>query len=94
VTLEDYAEDPERKVTKTEPRENSKGDDFLVKGLSSEAVRILRRPKEGVIWKQLKSVFDKGCQKKNNQVQDMHPLSISTATRNRNSVLYLENPGS
>jgi 5-oxoprolinase (ATP-hydrolysing) len=60
VTLEDYAEDPERKVTKAESRENSKGDDFLVKGLSSEAVRILRRPKEGVIWKQLKSVFDKG----------------------------------
>jgi 5-oxoprolinase (ATP-hydrolysing) len=60
VTLEDYAEDPERNVTKTEPRENAKGNDSLVRGLSSEAVRILQRPNEEVVREQLRSVFDKG----------------------------------
>jgi 5-oxoprolinase (ATP-hydrolysing) len=38
VTLKDYAEDPECNVTKTKPQENAKGDDSLVRGLSSEAV--------------------------------------------------------
>ncbi len=60
VTLEDYAEDPERNVTKTEPREKARTDDAVVRGVSSEAVRILRRPKEEIIRGQLKSVFDKG----------------------------------
>jgi 5-oxoprolinase (ATP-hydrolysing) len=60
VTLEDYAEDPERNVTKVESRENAKGDDSLVRGLSSEAVRILQRPNEEVTREQLQSVYDKG----------------------------------
>jgi 5-oxoprolinase (ATP-hydrolysing) len=60
VTLEDYAEDPERNVTKTKPRENAKNGDPLVRGLSSEAVRILQRPSEEVIREQLKGVFDEG----------------------------------
>ncbi|KAI0202014.1 hydantoinase B/oxoprolinase [Astrocystis sublimbata] len=54
VTLEDYAEDPERTVTKAE------GQNDLVMGLSGEAVRILQRPTEDRIRDQLKRVYDKG----------------------------------
>ncbi|KAL9625964.1 MAG: hypothetical protein Q9164_007974, partial [Protoblastenia rupestris] len=43
VTLEDYAEDPERNITKVEPGVK---DSELVRGLSSEAVRVLQRPSE------------------------------------------------
>lgn len=60
VTLEDYAEDPERHYTKTEPRDSKNGDQDLVRGLSSEAVRILQRPKEETIRKQLQEVYDSG----------------------------------
>lgn len=56
VTLEDYAEDPARNITKI----NSKEDETLVKGLSSEAVRILKVPDEQTIRKQLQQVLDKG----------------------------------
>ena len=55
VTLEDYAEDPKRSITKIEG-----SDKDLVKGLSSETVRILQRPDEETIKKQLKEVHDKG----------------------------------
>jgi 5-oxoprolinase (ATP-hydrolysing) len=62
VTLEDYAEDPERNITKVETRdsENGAADQHLVRGLSSEAVRILRRPEEETIRKRLKEVYDQG----------------------------------
>jgi 5-oxoprolinase (ATP-hydrolysing) len=61
VTLEDYAEDPERNITKVEQHDSSSGKlDNLVKGLSSEAVRILQRPNEGVIERQLQEVYDRG----------------------------------
>ncbi len=60
VTLEDYAEDPERHATKTEPRDSKNGNQDLVRGLSSEAVRILQRPDEGKIRKQLQEVCDEG----------------------------------
>jgi 5-oxoprolinase (ATP-hydrolysing) len=60
VTLEDYAEDPERKITKTEARDSENGNQDLVRGLSSEAVRILQRPKEETIRKQLQEVYDQG----------------------------------
>ncbi|OQV01003.1 Hydantoinase/oxoprolinase domain-containing protein [Cladophialophora immunda] len=60
VTLEDYAEDPERRKTKAESsHENYKSSD-LVQGLSGEAVRILRRPEEDKIKQQLKELFDQG----------------------------------
>lgn len=62
VTLEDYAEDPQRIVTKTEERTsntNTEGQE-LVRGLSSEAVRILERPNEENIRKQLQEVYDQG----------------------------------
>ena len=60
VTLEDYAEDPERNITKIEARDSGNGNQNLVRGLSSEAVRILRRPKEETIRKQLQEVYDQG----------------------------------
>jgi 5-oxoprolinase (ATP-hydrolysing) len=61
VTLEDYAENPERNVTKA-PKLDSKDDKSspLVKGLSGETIRILRRPKEDAIRKQLQEVYDSG----------------------------------
>jgi 5-oxoprolinase (ATP-hydrolysing) len=62
VTLEDYAEDPERNITRTEARDSkivSVGQD-LVRGLSSETVRILQRPNEETIRKQLQEVYDQG----------------------------------
>ncbi|KAF7505765.1 hypothetical protein GJ744_000436 [Endocarpon pusillum] len=57
VTLEDYAEDPERNITKVEPGAN---DSELVRGLSSEAVRILQRPSEDTVRSQLKALHDEG----------------------------------
>ncbi|KAK4152553.1 putative oxysterol binding protein [Chaetomidium leptoderma] len=60
VTLEDYAEDPERRVTTVGVRVGSaeaKGAE-LVMGLSGEAVRVLRRPDREVVRKQLQRVFD------------------------------------
>jgi 5-oxoprolinase (ATP-hydrolysing) len=61
VTLEDYAEDPERNITKVEQHDSkTEKTDNLVKGLSSEAVRILQRPNEELIKKQLQEVYDRG----------------------------------
>ncbi len=60
VTLEDYAEDPTRHVTETPARDETNANDELVRGLSSEAVRILKRPEEDVIRKQLQDVYDQG----------------------------------
>lgn len=59
VTLEDYAEDPERNITKIDSKHDS-GDEKLVRGLSSEAVRILQHPNEETIRKQLRKVYDQG----------------------------------
>src|SRR5438045_8686343 len=60
VTLEDYAEDPARQITKTEPREHTSRDASVVRGLSSEAVRILKRPDEQTIRQQLQVIYNKG----------------------------------
>ena len=60
VTLEDYAEDPERQTTSTEPRDRTSTEGDLVRGLSGEAVRILQRPSEEEIKSQLQSVYDEG----------------------------------
>jgi 5-oxoprolinase (ATP-hydrolysing) len=57
VTLEDYAEDPERHVTNTE---DSSVEENLVRGLSSEAVRILKRPSKDTIKTQLQGLYDDG----------------------------------
>lgn len=60
VTLEDYAEDPERTQTKVEAKHDRSEKEDLVQGLSGEAVRVLRRPEEGKIKEQLKGLFDEG----------------------------------
>lgn len=60
VTLEDYAEDPKRNTTETKPREEAGKDDELVRGLSSEAVRILKRPEEEVVRGQLREMYEEG----------------------------------
>ncbi|KAF4552521.1 5-oxoprolinase [Elsinoe fawcettii] len=60
VTLEDYAEDPERANTDAVKLEDAKDEDELVKGLSGEAVRILQRIDEVEVKKQLQEVYDSG----------------------------------
>ncbi|OGE54653.1 hypothetical protein PENARI_c005G09950 [Penicillium arizonense] len=60
VTLEDYAEDPQRNTTATVPREQTAPEDDVVRGLSSEAVRILKRPSESSVRSQLQKVYDSG----------------------------------
>ncbi|CDM26908.1 hypothetical protein CBS147339_3464 [Penicillium roqueforti] len=60
VTLEDYAEDPQRNTTATTLREQARAEDEVVRGLSSEAVRILKRPSEGLVRSQLNEVYDRG----------------------------------
>ncbi|KAI3326002.1 hydantoinase B/oxoprolinase [Xylariaceae sp. AK1471] len=62
VTLEDYAEDPKRNVSKTNvgagTPEAAQAD--LIMGLSGEAVRVLQRPTEDKIRDQLQSIYDNG----------------------------------
>lgn len=60
VTLEDYAEDPERHQTSTKERADSSAEDDLVRGLSGEAVRILKRPSEDEVRSQLQGLYDEG----------------------------------
>ena len=60
VTLEDYAEDPERHKAITQPRDQSPNDSDLLRGLSGEAVRILKRPSRGFVRKQLQDLYDDG----------------------------------
>ena len=60
VTLEDYAEDPERSTTQVEPRDKADSQAELVRGLSSEAVRILKRPSEATVRDQLQDLYNEG----------------------------------
>ena len=60
VTLEDYAEDPERQSTETRPRDKTASEGDLVRGLSGEAVRILQRPREDTVKSQLESIYAEG----------------------------------
>ncbi|CAP72615.1 uncharacterized protein PODANS_2_470 [Podospora anserina S mat+] len=62
VTLEDYAEDPKRVLTKVEAKagtEEAKKEE-IVMGLSGEAVRILQRPDREVIKGKLGEIYRKG----------------------------------
>lgn len=62
VTLEDYAEDPERTTTEANAQAGTKeaeGKD-LVRGLSGETVRVLRRPGHDDIREKLQEVYDSG----------------------------------
>lgn len=56
VTLETYAEDPERRHTQV----NEPVKDELVRGLSSEIVRILKRPSRDTVKQQLQQLYDDG----------------------------------
>ncbi|KAJ6134307.1 hypothetical protein N7523_000629 [Penicillium sp. IBT 18751x] len=58
VTLEDYAEDPQCHLT--EVMDVQTPDAEIVRGLSSEAVRILKRPSESLVRSQLQEVFQRG----------------------------------
>ncbi|KAI1081168.1 Hydantoinase B/oxoprolinase-domain-containing protein [Whalleya microplaca] len=62
VTLEDYAEDPERAINKAEVKAGAPeaATAELVMGLSGETVRILERPEESTIRDQLKGIYDRG----------------------------------
>ncbi|KAJ5341618.1 hypothetical protein N7541_010742 [Penicillium brevicompactum] len=60
VTLEDYAEDPEKGLTVTLPREQASPAVDVVRGLSSEAVRILKRPSESEVRSQLQEIYNRG----------------------------------
>ncbi|KAG9251443.1 Hydantoinase B/oxoprolinase-domain-containing protein [Emericellopsis atlantica] len=62
VTLEDYAEDPERTVTKAGAQAGTEDAQSheLVKGLSGETVRILKRAKEEDVRQKLQGIYDTG----------------------------------
>jgi 5-oxoprolinase (ATP-hydrolysing) len=59
VTLEDYAEDPERRTTEPDS-ETASGEKTLVRGLSGETVRILQRADEPEVRRKLQDVYDSG----------------------------------
>ncbi|GAB0135107.1 hypothetical protein EsDP_00003456 [Epichloe bromicola] len=64
VTLEDYAEDPERTVTEAHASagtgEWESGGATLVRGTSGETVRVLKRTDEGDVRRKLQGVYDEG----------------------------------
>ncbi|PNS17487.1 hypothetical protein CAC42_8030 [Sphaceloma murrayae] len=60
VTLEDYAEDPERGKTEGVPLEQARSQDEVIRGLSGEAVRVLERVDEDEVRRQLQEVWDEG----------------------------------
>lgn len=60
VTLEDYTEDPERSFTTTVPHEQTPPAADVVRGLSCEAVRILKRPCETRVRSQLQAIYNRG----------------------------------
>ncbi|KAG6012780.1 hypothetical protein E4U54_007297 [Claviceps lovelessii] len=64
VTLEDYTEDPERAVTEVHAWARGKDSDAeeqtLVKGMSGETVRILKRANDEDIRARLQEVYDEG----------------------------------
>jgi 5-oxoprolinase (ATP-hydrolysing) len=56
VTLEDFAEHPDRETTDVEEVD----DPNLIRGLSGEAVRILKRPDDSKIRQDLRKLYDDG----------------------------------
>ena len=60
VTLEDYAEDPNRRITETQPRDKPPRNPDLLRGLSGEAVRVIKRPSREEIEAQLKALYNDG----------------------------------
>ncbi|KAG6122991.1 hypothetical protein E4U14_002363 [Claviceps sp. LM454 group G7] len=64
VTLEDYTEDPERTVTEVHARAGGEAsmvqEQTLVRGMSGETVRILKRADDADIRARLQEVYDDG----------------------------------
>lgn len=64
VTLEDYTEDPERTMTETQARPGGEAsivqEQTLVRGMSGETVRILKRADDADIRARLQEVYDDG----------------------------------
>ncbi|KAH9900168.1 Hydantoinase B/oxoprolinase-domain-containing protein [Xylariomycetidae sp. FL2044] len=62
VTLEDYAEDPERTLSKAQVKASTPeaASAELVMGLSGETVRVMQRPEESGIREQLQRLYDSG----------------------------------
>lgn len=60
VTLEDYAEDPLKNVTRINAANPASKDGDLMRGLSGEAVRILTRPSEDAVKSQLQTLLAQG----------------------------------
>ncbi|KAJ2903553.1 hypothetical protein MKZ38_009678 [Zalerion maritima] len=62
VTLEDYAEDPDRSFTNAEVRAGTPEavSTDLVMGSSGETVRIFRRPNHEAVRSQLQEIYDQG----------------------------------
>jgi len=62
VTLEDYAEDPERHLTRVDVKAGTAEarTSDVVMGLSGEALRILERPQKEAIRGQLQQIYDGG----------------------------------
>ncbi|KAK1749973.1 5-oxoprolinase [Echria macrotheca] len=62
VTLEDYAEDPERTLTPAEVKAGTAEarTSDLVTGLSGETVRILRRPGRDAVRESLQKIYESG----------------------------------
>ena len=60
VTLEDYTEDPNDKVTECEAEVTSQKGSKLVRGWSGETVRILQPLREDDVKEQLQNLYDEG----------------------------------
>ncbi|KAK6539618.1 hypothetical protein TWF694_009826 [Orbilia ellipsospora] len=66
VTLEDYAEDPEQHITQVAHENGVNGktngvkEGDLVRGMTGEAVRVLRRLDEEAVRQDLQAVYDEG----------------------------------
>ena len=59
VTLEDYTEDPDRKISEVD-RHDGSSDAKLVKGLSGETIRILQQPSQSNIKQRLQELYGDG----------------------------------
>ncbi|KJK91490.1 hypothetical protein H633G_04637 [Metarhizium anisopliae BRIP 53284] len=61
VTLEDYTEDPDRKVTETEAHVGTGTEgQSLIRGTSGETVRVLKRAEDSEVRQKLQEVYDEG----------------------------------
>ena len=60
VTLEDYTEDPYKHTTEIAPQQKSSNNSEIVRGLSGEIVRILKRPSLEGVRQQMRNLHEEG----------------------------------